>query len=102
MYSRRKGTEDIFDFLIEKTGILVLHAVRHLSSNRNRRQPEYNRELAKLHPDCILELDLIEKVKRESQRPLGSHQEVQIQEEEEALKAQKRQQKEKGRGKLRI
>ena len=63
VYSRREGTEDIFDFLIEKTGILILHAVRHLSSNRNRRQPEYNRELAKLHPDCILELELIEKVK---------------------------------------
>ena len=58
VYAHKKGTEDIFDQLIE-TGILVLHVVDNLSSKRNARLPDYNRELAKLHPNSEVELGLL-------------------------------------------
>ena len=58
VYNRRQGSSDIYAEL-QFSGILILHASKHLSSKRNLRKPEYKEELTQLHPLTSIDIGFV-------------------------------------------
>ena len=63
VYTRREGTRDIYDEL-NSSGILVIDAIRDLISSRKRKDIQLKYEIAKVHPDIVIEKRLVNTIIR--------------------------------------